>query len=100
MNKLTLVLSALAFTAVASGAQASTVDRVDSQKMSTSQLQQLVQDRGEVILTTGPDLFDRYVANGSKCLIGETTKRAYVPTADSSSAFIGYTCETSDPRSN
>ena len=92
MNKLTLALSALAFSVVASGVQAGTVDRIDSQKMGTVQLQQIIHENGEVILTTGPDLFDRYVSNASHCLIGETAKRAYVPTADSSSAFVGYTC--------
>ncbi|WP_096172800.1 hypothetical protein [Cohaesibacter sp. ES.047] len=97
MNKFTVALSALAVTLVASGAQASADARVDSQKMSTSALQELIQDRGAVILTTGEDLFDRYVASKSECLIGESTERAYVPTADSSSAFVGYTCVSPDP---
>ena len=92
MKKLALALSALAVTIVASGAQANTVDHIDTHTMSTTQLRELIQDRGAVILTTGPELFDRYVANDSQCSIGEKIKRAYVPTADSSSAFVGYAC--------
>ena len=92
MKKLATALSVLAISAIAYGAPASAAERVSSLDLSGAQVKQLVQEQGSVILSTGTDLFDRYVANGSYCSMGEEAVPAYVPTADSSSDFVGYTC--------
>ena len=60
--------------------------------MTDVQVKQLVQESGSVLLSTDPDRYDRYVANGAYCFFGERQKPAYVPTANSSSAFVGYIC--------
>ncbi|WP_119308241.1 hypothetical protein [Cohaesibacter haloalkalitolerans] len=92
MRKLTTALSVLAISAFAFGASASASQRVDSHSLTDVQAKQLVQENGSVLLSTGPDLYDRYVANGAYCFFGEQPEPAYVPTANSSSAFVGYTC--------
>ena len=92
MNKLTLALSALAVTVVASGAQAAIADRISTAELNTLQVKELIQDRGAALLDTGAGHYDRYVASKAECLIGEEIERAYVPTADSASAFVGYVC--------
>ncbi|MCV6547321.1 MAG: hypothetical protein OIF56_08590 [Cohaesibacter sp.] len=89
MKKLALTLTLLA---VASGAQAMTSNTIDSSQHSASQLQRIIQQQGSAIVSTGPGLFDRYVANGSHCGLGQETRAAFVATADSNNGFVGYTC--------
>ncbi|SNZ20258.1 hypothetical protein [Cohaesibacter gelatinilyticus] len=88
----TFALSLLLAASVASGAQAMTSSTIDSSQHSTSQLQRIVQQQGSVILSTGPGLFDRYVANRSHCGLGQETRSAFVPTTDSNNGFVGYRC--------
>jgi hypothetical protein len=88
----TLALSFLLAASVVSGAQAMTSRTIDSSQHSTSQLQSIIQQQGSVILSTGPGLFDRYVANRSHCRLGQETRSAFVPTADSNNGFVGYRC--------
>ena len=52
----------------------------------------LVQARGEIVLSTGRDLFDRYVAKPYYCGPGEDTVATFVPSADNPQCFIGYRC--------
>lgn len=93
MKKLATALSAFAISAIAFGSAASAAGHVNTLDLTGSQVQQIVQDQGSVILDTGANTFDRYVANASFCLVGENAQAAYVPTADSSANFVGYTCE-------
>jgi formate dehydrogenase assembly factor FdhD len=88
----TLALSFLLAASVVSSAQAMTSSTIDSSQHSTSQLQNIIQQQGSVILSTGPGLFDRYVANRSHCGLGQETQTAFVPTADSKDGFVGYRC--------
>jgi hypothetical protein len=48
---------------------------------------------GGVWLSTGRGRFDRYVANQSECARKEQITPAWVPSADNSNCFVGYTCE-------
>ncbi|PLW75578.1 hypothetical protein [Cohaesibacter celericrescens] len=93
MKKLATALSVLAISAIASTTFASAAQHVDSHDLTGAQVKQLVQEQGSVLLDTGPNVFDRYVANSSYCSLGEKAERAYVPTADSNSEFVGYTCQ-------
>ena len=52
----------------------------------------LVVSRGEIVLSTGRDLFDRYVAKPYYCGPGEDTVATFVPSADNPQCFIGYRC--------
>ncbi|PLW75717.1 hypothetical protein [Cohaesibacter celericrescens] len=100
MKKIATALSVIAISAIASTTFASAAQHVDSHSLTGSQVKQLVQEQGSVLLDTGPNLFDRYVANGSYCtLLGEHAEPAYVPTANSSSEFVGYTCQANHDNS-
>ncbi|WP_096175687.1 hypothetical protein [Cohaesibacter sp. ES.047] len=88
-----MALSVLALALVTYAAPSLAAERVDSQSMTAPQVKQLIKDQGSVILSTGQYNFDRYVANDSHCYIGEKAEAAFVPTANSSSSFVGYTCK-------
>ncbi|WP_319411655.1 hypothetical protein [uncultured Cohaesibacter sp.] len=92
MKKSATVLSALAIATVALSAPAFAAGQVDSHNLTGTQVKQMVQDQGSVLISTGPDQFDRYVANDSYCFLGDAAKAAFIPTADSSASLIGYTC--------
>ncbi len=90
MKKIALTLSVLSLVSVASVAQA--MNLTSTTDLTGSQVKSLVQDKGAIVLSTGSDLYDRYVANSSYCNPSEDTQRAYVVTKDSNSSLIGYTC--------
>ncbi|AEV38344.1 hypothetical protein PSE_3840 [Pseudovibrio sp. FO-BEG1] len=89
MKKIALTLSVLGLVSAASIAQAALVNTGD---LTASEAKALVQDKGAIVLSTGPGLYDRYVANASYCATHEETERAYVVTKDSNHSLIGYTC--------
>ncbi|WP_319528847.1 hypothetical protein [uncultured Cohaesibacter sp.] len=92
MKKSATVLSAFAFAALALSAPAMAASQTNTQSLSTAQVKQLIQENGAVVLSTSANTFDRYVANPGDCFRGQTASVAYVPTADSSSAQVGFTC--------
>jgi hypothetical protein len=51
-----------------------------------------VRARGAVILGTGRDLYDRYVADQSQCQRGQSTLPAFAPTTDNPQCVIGWRC--------
>lgn len=66
--------------------------RPDTRTMSCDQLRQLLQSRHAVVLTTGPNTYDRYVRQfGNECDWPEVPMSAYVPTLDGSCPV--YRCE-------
>ena len=81
-----LLLSLSAASALAQG-------RPDSLKMSCETARRLVSERGAVVLGTGPDIYDRYVATQSFCQRDEQTDPVWLRTADSRQCFIGYRCK-------
>jgi hypothetical protein len=59
--------------------------RPDTRKMTCPQLQQMIQSQRAVVLTTGPNTYDRYVRQfGIECDWPEVPMSAYVPTRDGS----------------
>ncbi len=92
MKKIAFTLSMLIAASVATGAQAMISNKVDTSQHSSSQLQQMIKERGSLIFQTGPGLFDRYVSNRGQCGGHDNTRAAYVPTAASTNAFVGYRC--------
>ncbi|MBB6412240.1 hypothetical protein [Mesorhizobium sangaii] len=57
--------------------------RPDTRTMSCQQLQQLIQSRRAVVLTTGPNTYDRYVRQfGNECDWPDVPESAYVTTRD------------------
>ena len=93
MTKLATALSIFALGAIATTAPVSAAQRIDTRSMTASQVKQVLQEQGSAILKTAPNIYDRYVANSSYCEVGTHAKTAWVPTANSESAIVGYTCE-------
>ena len=91
------VIPALMMAAVA--ALTSSVDlaqaqgRPDSLRMTCASARGLVSTRGAVVLGSGRDIYERYVASQAFCLGDEITRPAWVPTADTRQCFVGYRCE-------
>lgn len=100
MKKIALTLSVLGLVSAASVAQAANAPLTNTNDLTTSQARQIVQQNGAVVLATGGGLYSRYVANGSFCAPHEDAQRAFVPTADSHSSLIGYTCVVGDDDRN
>nr|WP_320141054.1 hypothetical protein [uncultured Cohaesibacter sp.] len=99
MKKPATALSVLAIAAIASASSAFAAAQVDSRDLTVNQARQLVQEQGSVLISTGPDLFDRYVANGSYCGVGNNAEPAFVPTANSDASLVGYTCKANQSNS-
>ncbi|MES0872171.1 hypothetical protein [Pseudovibrio sp. SCP19] len=93
MKKIALTLSVLGLVSAASIAQAALVNTGD---LTASEAKALVQDKGAIVLATGPGLYDRFVANSFYCAPHQEAEHAYVVTKDSNRALIGYTCVTDD----
>lgn len=66
--------------------------RPSSVTMSCGQAAQLVLSRGALVLGTGGQTYDRFVADRSFCEPTETVRRAFVPTRDRPNCSVGYTC--------
>jgi hypothetical protein len=55
---------------------------------------ELVSVHGAIVLHTSPTTYDRYIAAGGQCVLGEVAEPLWVPTADTSQSPIGYRCVT------
>ncbi len=66
--------------------------RPDTRYLSCGAAISLVQNAGAIILSTGPHLYDKYVANHYYCSIDQALERAYAPTTDTHRCKIGYRC--------
>jgi hypothetical protein len=71
--------------------------RPDTRAMSCQQAASLVASRGAVTLSTGPDIYDRYVRHESMCWSGYYGRPAFVPTRDRPRCMIGFYCSASPP---
>jgi hypothetical protein len=94
---LTLICAAMASVAAASGALAQA--RPFSPGLHCGDVANLVLLNGARVISTSPQTYDRFVATRNYCAQGETTKPAWVQTADNPQCFIGYTCEPAYGRS-
>ncbi|RNJ47349.1 hypothetical protein B5V01_24765 [Mesorhizobium erdmanii] len=57
--------------------------RPDSRGMSCTEIRAMIQSRRAVVLTTGPNTYDRYVRQfGNECDWPEVPMSAYIPTRD------------------
>lgn len=66
--------------------------RIDSLSMTCAALKDVIQKRGVVIVGTGPNVYDRYVANGRFCAPTQITDNGFVPTSDNRQCAAGYLC--------
>ena len=89
-----LVNVSIAAVAIASTLAISIAEaRVNITRQSCSQAKNLVQAKGRIVLTTGRNTYDLYVANHSYCETGDVAVRGYVRTRTKKSCFVGYTCQ-------
>lgn len=66
--------------------------RLDSLTMTCAALKEVIQKRGVVIVGTGPNVYDRYVANGRFCAPTQITDNGFVATSDNRQCAAGYVC--------
>lgn len=78
----------LAFAATAAEGQA----RPDTRNMTCAQANQLVQQRGQVVMNTGPRTYRRFVANRGFCDRDAFTRVEFVPTLDNPQCPVEWVC--------
>lgn len=76
------MLAALSSAAVAQG------KRPDARTMDCDQVQEMIHTRGAVVLTTGQHTYDRYVADGRYCSMGEVALYQTIRTRDTSQCVV------------
>ncbi|WP_262270624.1 MULTISPECIES: hypothetical protein [Microvirga] len=90
MKRVKQVCAALGFIGLSSGAVGQT--RLLTSDMACNQAQRLVAAQGAVVLHTGANTYDRYVASGSYCGLGETPGPGWAPTRDVARCLVGSRC--------
>lgn len=63
-------------------AMAQTRRQPDTTQLTCARTQELIGRFGAINLKSGPHRFDRYVADRSKCLPGQSVRTVFVPTSD------------------
>lgn len=73
--------------------------RASTPGMSCGQARALVASQGAVVLGTGPNTYDRYVAHAGFCPHDQVPEPAYERTADNPQCYVGSRCvpRRSDP---
>ncbi len=85
-------MSAFTVALVLATGPASAQRRPDTLTMTCQQVGDLVRARGAIILGTGPNVFDRYVADGRFCSINEVAAPSPLRTRDSASCRSASRC--------
>lgn len=67
--------------------------RPDTLRMSCGQAAGIVRQSGAIVLGTGPNIYDRYVASRAFCQRDEQAEPRWLATADTRQCFVGYGCE-------
>ena len=68
-------------------------NRPDTLHMSCRAASDLVRRSGAIVLSTGPNIYDRYVANEGFCERDEEARPQWLATMDTPQCFVGYYCE-------
>lgn len=67
--------------------------RPDTLRMTCLTAATLVRQSGAIVMQSGPDIYDRYVAAQNFCANDEIMQPRWLPTADARQCFIGYVCQ-------
>ena len=67
--------------------------RPDLRQMTCAQAQQMVQNRGSVVFTTGPHTYSRFVSNLLYCDRGQQVYTQYGPTRDNRKCPVAFECK-------
>lgn len=84
--------AAVAFLAAAWAGPAAAQARPSTLGMSCPQAASLVRSRGAIVLGTGGQTYDRFVADRRFCEPTETARSAFVSTRDVPACLVGYRC--------
>ena len=87
-----MMRSVLSFAAAFAASAALAQPRPTTTAMPCSAARALVASQGAVVLGTGPNLYDRYVAHQGFCGLDQITEPAYERSADTAQCFVGYRC--------
>jgi hypothetical protein len=68
-------------------------DGPNSLAMSCAGAQRLVQERGAVVMWSGPNIFDRFVVGQAQCQRDEYPIPAWIPTQDQQDCLVGQRCK-------
>ena len=90
MKHVKQVCAAIGFISISSGALAQ--GRPLTTAMSCNQAQSLVATQGSVVLNTSATAYDRYVASGAYCGMGEVPAPGWAPTKDVPRCQVGSRC--------
>ncbi|MGL4445894.1 MAG: hypothetical protein ACRCU1_19885 [Alsobacter sp.] len=82
---------------VAAATPASAQSRPDSLTMTCSAAQALVRERGAIVIGTGPNVFDRFVADRRFCMPTQVTQNAFITTRDNRNCLVGGICRENVP---
>jgi len=67
--------------------------RPDTRQMTCAQAQALVKQRGEIVMTTGPNTFERFIAHAGFCYMrSPMTRPVFAPTKDNNKCAVGKKC--------
>jgi len=69
-------------------------------KLSCGEIKGMIQQKGAVLLSTGPFTFDRFVRDQGYCMQGEITDPAWIVSLDQPQCYAGYTCGGRQPSYN
>jgi hypothetical protein len=78
-------------------AAAAVAQRPSTLSMDCRQAQSVVARAGAIVLSTGANTYDRFVASDNFCMPGEYTYPATAPTKDRAQCSLGYTCSSIPP---
>jgi len=90
MNRVKRACAAIGIIGISSSAMAQSHPLTTA--MTCSEAQYLVASQGAVVLNTSPMAYDRYVASGAYCGVGETAGPAWVRTRDAAQCPVGARC--------
>lgn len=64
----------------------------NSRTMSCAAATSLVRQQGEIVISTAPDIYERYISRPGYCFSEQVATPAWIPTADQSQCLVGYYC--------
>ena len=79
--------------AVAATTAAPAQDMPNSLTMSCAATSKLVREKGEVVIASGPNIFQRIISEPGACFGEQVATPAWLPTADQSECLVGLRCQ-------
>lgn len=90
MKQMKRICAVIGFIGIGTGAWAQS--RQLTTAMACSQAQNLVATQGSVVLSTSATTYDRFVASGAYCDMGEAPGPGWAPTKDVARCLVGSRC--------